>query len=399
MGKSGRSSKMLTSAESFLGSFFNTTIHTLPLFITLVEIMSSNTEQVTAKLAALAKLRQQKEEQRRQMEAEAEANRLEEERLEQELERMRLAEEERQKREAAAAAEEAKRRAEQAARDLAEFKRRERKLLEAIDQKKRELRAKKEKEEAERRAETERKKAEAAKRMELGKGTGSTDKGKKRDREESVEVTVGTMISEDGIMWYLKEGRVCKWCEKAGAKCFWRDAQRAKACRRCHSMKKTCLPAEVTTEATEVTAVTEAGPSKKRKVAPPKGKGKEKEKAMETEVGEEIGMALLEEMRGMRTEMAGVKESVEGLWADFRALASIGRTFVKILRNVDHNVGFVADQMEGSEVEDGVAGTENGAGESSTVGDGEAGNNGDGVDGEKTVGVEGPENVMEETLQ
>jgi len=98
----------------------------------------------------------------------------------------------------------------------------------------------------------------------------------------------------------------------------------------------------------------------------------------------------------MRTEMAVVKESVEGLRADFRALASVRRTFVKILRNVDHNVGFIADQMEGSEVEDGVAGTENGAGEPSTVGDGEAGN---GVDSEKTVGVEGPENVMEETLQ
>jgi len=55
------------------------------------------------KLAALAKLRQQKDEQRCQMEAEA--NRLEEERLEQELERMWLVEEERKKWEAAAAAE------------------------------------------------------------------------------------------------------------------------------------------------------------------------------------------------------------------------------------------------------------------------------------------------------
>src|SRR5258705_13500649 len=97
--------------------------------------MSSNAKQVTTKLAALAKLRQQKDEQRRQMEAEAKANWLEEERLEQELEQMRLAEEERRKREAAAAAEEAKRQAEQAARDLAEFKRRGRESIEAINQK------------------------------------------------------------------------------------------------------------------------------------------------------------------------------------------------------------------------------------------------------------------------
>src|SRR5258705_3380848 len=156
-------------------------------------------------------------------------------------------------------------------------------------------------------------------------------------------------------------------------------------------MKKTCMAAEVATEATEVT---EAGPSKKRKVAPSKGKGKEKEKTMETELGEEIGTALLEEMQGMRTEMAGVRESVEGLRAEFRTLAGIGRTFVKILRNVDHNVGFVTDQMD--KAEDGVVGTENGAGEASTVGDGGVE---DGVGSEKTVGVEGPETVIEKTLQ
>src|SRR5258705_192593 len=352
--------------------------------------MSSNAKQVTTKLAALAKLRQQKDEQRRQMEAEAKANWLEEERLEQELERMRLAEEERQKREEAAAAEEAKRQAEQAAKDLAEFKRRERESLEAIDQRKRELRAAKEKEEAERRAETERKKAEAAKRTE----TETADKGKKRSREDSVDVTVGSMMEEDGVMWFLKEGRICKWCAKAGEKCFWREASRAKACRRCHLMKKTCTAAEAVTEVMEVTGVTEAGPSKKRKVAPSKGKGKEKEKTTETEIGEEIGTALLEEMRGMRTEMAGVRESVEGLRAEFRTLAGIGRTFVKILCNVDHNVGFVADQMD--EAEDRVVGTENGAGEASTIGDGGVE---DGVGGEKTVGVEGPETVIEKTLQ
>src|SRR5258705_2275139 len=177
--------------------------------------MSSNAKQVTTKLAALAKLRQQKDEQRRQMEAEAKANWLEEERLEQELEQMRLAEEERKKREAAAAAEEAKRQAEEAARDLLEFKRRERESLEAIDQKKRELKAKKEKEEAERRAETERKKAEAAKRTGLEKGTETTDKGKKRSREEWVEVTEGARWKENGVVWQLKEGRICKRWAKA----------------------------------------------------------------------------------------------------------------------------------------------------------------------------------------
>src|SRR5258705_11227539 len=90
MGKSGRSSKMLTSAKVFLVRFQHYLPHATNY--TTLNNMSSNADQVTAKLAALAKLRQQKEEQRRQMEAEAEANRLEEERLEQEVERMRLGE-------------------------------------------------------------------------------------------------------------------------------------------------------------------------------------------------------------------------------------------------------------------------------------------------------------------
>jgi len=42
--------------------------------------------------------------------------------------------------------------------------------------------------------------------------------------------------------------------------------------------------------------ITISSPHSERKVVPPKGKGKEKEKMVETEIGEEIGTALLEEM-------------------------------------------------------------------------------------------------------
>ena len=63
----------------------------------LNKTMLSDAEQVTAQLAKLTKARKQKEELWRQMEAEAAASRLEEERLEQELEWMQLAEEEQKK--------------------------------------------------------------------------------------------------------------------------------------------------------------------------------------------------------------------------------------------------------------------------------------------------------------
>jgi hypothetical protein len=34
----------------------------------------------------------------------------------------------------------------------------------------------------------------------------AADKGKKQGREESIEVTVGSMLEENGVIWRLKEG-------------------------------------------------------------------------------------------------------------------------------------------------------------------------------------------------
>ena len=34
----------------------------------------------------------------------------------------------------------------------------------------------------------------------------AADKGKKQGREESVKVTVGSMLEENGVIWHLKEG-------------------------------------------------------------------------------------------------------------------------------------------------------------------------------------------------
>src|SRR5882757_11525978 len=92
-------------------------------------------------------------------------------------------------------------------------------------------------------------------------------------------------------------------------------------------------------------ARSEAGPSKKRKVAA-KGKGKEKEKSeSESGLGVDAG-ALLEEMRKMREEM-------EGLRAEFRSLTDIGKAVVRLLKMTNRNVEFIVDQMDsGSDVEE-----------------------------------------------
>ena len=200
----------------------------------------------------------------------------------------------------------------------------------------------------------------------MAKKAESADKGKKQEREE-LDVTVGSVFEDKGVTWFVKDGQVCEGCMKSGEKCFWRDSPQATACRHCNLNKKMC-------EVGAGKEGSEAGPSKKRKVAA-KGKGKEKEKLeLESGLGVDAG-ALLEEMRGMREEM-------EGLRAEFRSLADIGKAVVRLLKMANRNVEFIADQMDsGSDVEDGAGGVESGVG------------------GEKTVGVEVAEDVAEETLQ
>jgi hypothetical protein len=62
------------------------------------------------------------------------------------------------------------------------------------------------------------------------------EKGKKRDREDSV-----TRLHEDGSVWFSQEGAVCEDCKKSGEQCLWRYTLQAKACRACHHSKRECL--------------------------------------------------------------------------------------------------------------------------------------------------------------
>ena len=107
------------------------------------------------------------------------------------------------------------------------------------------------------------------------------------------------------IVWRTKAGRICGECQKREQKCFWPEASsRTKACHLCSALKVKCLvPGEESSE---------ARPSKKRKVAADKGKGKANE-AKETKSEPEFGFReLVEELRGLRQDL---KEFQMDLWS------------------------------------------------------------------------------------
>ena len=308
--------------------------------------MSSNAEELSAKLPALAKAREEKEARRKR---EEEQERLEEELLQKELKRVE--------------AEEKKRKEEERKRREAEEKQRKE------DEAKAALAA-----------------AEAKKRAEAERA--ETGQGKKRGRARSVEVVIGTrMQDEKGVVWFAQEGVVCANCEKSGDRCMWRDSAstRAKACRPCATMKKEC-PVPETRKSGNAKGSAESGPeagsSKKRKLAPKeKGKGKEKEREVsESEVGAGADSALLREVRGLRD--------------DIREAAGVGRAIHRLLKRLDDNLGFVAYHVEksfgpevtdGGEETEGVEGTKEGEGKEGV----EETEKGEGAEGSGGAGVEG----------
>jgi hypothetical protein len=115
------------------------------------------------------------------------------------------------------------------------------------------------------------------------------------------------------------EGRAdLRECQKREKKCLWPEVSpRTKACHSCGTLKVECLvPGEES----------EAGPSKKRKVAVDKGKGKAKEVKV-TKSEPEFGFReLVEELRGLRQDLK-----------DFRTdLRSTHRIAVQVSNQTGH---------------------------------------------------------------
>ena len=264
--------------------------------------MSSTTNDVAAKLAEHANARKQIEERRKQLEEEAEQKRLEEERLAKELEEMRAEEEQKaeEKREAEKRAEERRKREEEEARATKAFTQKQAEVL------KKQL-------------------DEAKKKKELKRSRPESETEVEAELEKEGEERTGESAMLDGnIVWRTKAGRICGECRKREKKCLWPEAtSRTKACHLCSALKVKCIvPGEES----------EAGPSKKRKVAGDKGKGKAKE-VKETKSEPEFGFReLVEELQGLRQDLR-----------EFRTdLRSTHRIEVQLLSHT----GDIADSVE-----------------------------------------------------
>ena len=167
-----------------------------------------------------------------------------------------------------------------------------------------------------------RKEAAVAKKSGSEKAEGS---GKRGHEEHKIPVTVGSFLMEHGVEWMVKEGMVCKSCEKKEKKCFWRmEAGRGKACLACHNLKKSCSAGGA--EESEA----EAGPSKRRKV---ERKGKGKAATPNSGVAESAATDalrdILKELKGLHAEVGDLcafaqctKTVVENGWRTQRQIST-----------------------------------------------------------------------------
>ena len=235
--------------------------------------MLSTTNAVAAKLAELMNAHKQNKECRKQLELEAEQECLEEERLTKELEEMRVEEEQKveEVREIKRWAEERRKREEEEAKATKAFAQKEVELL------------RKQVEEVKERKELKRNRLELETEVEA-------------ELEKEEEKTGESAMMDRDMVWRMKARKVCRECWKGGQKCFWPEASsRAKAYHQCSFLKAKCIV--VGQESLE------AGPSKKRKVAVDKGKGKAKE-VKETKSEPEFGFQqLVEELHGLRQDL------------------------------------------------------------------------------------------------
>ena len=132
--------------------------------------------------------------------------------------------------------------------------------------------------------------------------------------KEAEERTGGSAMFDGNLIWRTKAGRICGECQKRERKCLWPEASpRTRACHSCSALKVKCIvPGEES----------EAGPSKKRKVAVDKGKGKAKEVKV-TKSEPEFGFReLVEELRGLRQDL---KELRTDLRSTHRVAVQVSR--------------------------------------------------------------------------
>ena len=270
--------------------------------------MSSTTNAITAKLTERANAHKQLKECRRQLEEDAEQERLEEERLAKELEKMRVEEERKveEKREAKRWAEEWRKQEEEEARATKAFAQKEAELL------KKQL-------------------VEAKKKKDLKRSRPELEMEVEVELEKEEEQTGESAMVDRKIVWRMRARWICGECWKGDRKCLWPEASSwTKACHSCGALKVKCVMAGEESS--------EAGPLKKRKVAADKGKGKAKEvKVMKSEP--EFGFReLVEELRGLRQDLREFRTDLRSTRCNFSIRRGILRTAWRIWQGISCHI-------------------------------------------------------------
>ena len=152
-------------------------------------------------------------------------------------------------------------------------------------------------------------------------------------------------MMDRNIVWRMKAGRICGECQKRERKCLWLEAtSRTKACHSCSALKVKCVV---------LGEESEAGPSKKRKVATDKGKGKAKE-LNETKSEPEFGFwELIEELRGLRQDL---KELRTDLQSTHRVAVQVSNQMGDIADSVEDLAKYFVPYLEEKKEEAGGSG-------------------------------------------
>ena len=190
---------------------------------------------------------------------------------------------------------------------------------------------------------------EAKRKKELKRTRAELETEVEAELEKEEERTGESAMLDRKIMWRTKVGRICRECRKGERKCLWPEASSwTKACHSCSTLKVKCIVAGEESE---------AGPSKKRKVAVDNGKGKTKE-VKETKSEPEFGFwELVEELRGLRQDLKELR-------TDFRSThcvaVQIANRTVDIANDLEdvakHFIPYMVEQEEEGEGNSGNAG-------------------------------------------
>ena len=192
---------------------------------------------------------------------------------------------------------------------------------------------------------------EAKRKKELKRSRAESEMEVEAELEkEGEEQTRESAMLDGQIMWRTKAGRICGECRKRERKCLWPEASSCtKAYHSCSALKVKCLMLGEESS--------EARPSKKRKAAADKGKGKAKE-VKETKSEPEFGFwELVEELRGLRQDLKELRTDFQSMHCVAVQISNRTADIANDLEDVTrYFVPYAVEQEEEGEENSGNAG-------------------------------------------